>query len=273
MAVFAIAALWQPDSPSEECITEGHGPGRNSGRRRFRAASDSPVTGEGSRVRRARSIALGALAVLLALAVAGCTPVKRFAYEGFNRDEWQKPEEVVRALRIQPGQVIADLGSGSGYFTFRLAQAVSPRGKVYAVDVDEGMNQYVKAEARERGLANVEVIRANPEDPSLPPSGVHIIFSANTYHFLENRTAYFANAARYLRPDGRVVIVEFSSRQWFDIFGKHYTPGDVIRSEMRKAGYTLEEAFDFLPKQHFLVFRSGPRPRAALPGSGTFPQP
>ena len=105
-----------------------------------------------------RSIAIRALILLLALALAGCTALKRFAYEGFNRDEWQKPEEVIRTLRIQSGQIIADLGSGSGYFTFRLARAVAPGGKVYAVDVDEGMNQYVTAQARERGLTNVEVI-------------------------------------------------------------------------------------------------------------------
>jgi arsenite methyltransferase len=201
-----------------------------------------------------RSIALRALVLLLTLAVAGCTTLKRFAYEGFNRDEWQKPEEVIRALQIKPGQVIADLGSGSGYFTFRLAQAVAPGGKVYAVDIDESMNQYVTAQARERGLTNVDVILAKPDDPLLPRSGVQMIFSANTYHFLENRIAYFTNATKYLRPGGRVVIIDFSSRQWFDLLGAHYTPGDVIKREMKKAGYTLQEEFGFLSKQHLLVF-------------------
>ena len=208
--------------------------------------------------RHERSKALRALVLLLLLAFAGCTTLKRYAYEGFNRDLWQKPEEVIGALRIQPGQVVADLGSGSGYFTFRLARVVGPDGKVYAVDVDEGMNQYITAQTRERGLANIDVILAKPDDPLLPPSGVHMIFSANTYHFLENRTAYFANASKYLRPGGRVVIIDFSSRQWFDIFGAHYTPGDVIKSEMRKAGYTLQEELDFLPRQHFLVFSKNP---------------
>ena len=208
--------------------------------------------------RHERSRALRALVPLLILAFAGCTTLKRYAYEGFNRDKWQKPEEVIRALRIQPGQVVADLGSGSGYFTFRLARAVGPGGKVYAVDVDEGMNQYITAQTRERGLANIDVILAKPDDPLLPPSGVHMIFSTNTYHFLENRAAYFDSASKYLRPGGRVVIIDFSSRQWFDIFGAHYTPGDVIKSEMKKAGYTLQQEFDFLPKQHFLVFSKLP---------------
>jgi predicted methyltransferase len=201
---------------------------------------------------------LSGLVLLLALAVSGCTTLKRLAYEGFNRDEWQKPEEVIRALRIQPGQAIADLGSGSGYFTFRLARAVAPGGKVYAVDVDESMNRYVATQAGERGLSNVDVILAKPDDPSLPPSGVDMIFSANTYHFLENRAAYFANAAKYLRPGSRVVIIDFASRQWFDIFGAHYTPGDVIKSEMKKGGYTLQEELGFLPKQNLFVFSKPP---------------
>lgn len=81
-----------------------------------------------------------------------------------------------------------------------------------------------------------------------------MIFSTNTYHFLENRSAYFESASKYLRPGGRIVIIDFSGRQWFDIFGAHYTPGDVIKSEMKKAGYTLQQEFDFLPKQNFLVF-------------------
>jgi arsenite methyltransferase len=205
-----------------------------------------------------QSTALRALILLLALALGGCTALKRLAYEGFNRDEWQKPDEVIRALRIQSGEIIADLGSGSGYFTFRLARAVAPGGKVYAVDVDEGMNRYVTAQARERGLANIEVILPGHGDPSLPPSGVHMIFSTNTYHFLEDRAAYFDSASKYLRPGGRVVIIDFSGRQWFDIFGTHYTPGDVIKSEMKKAGYTLQQEFDFLPKQNFLVFSKLP---------------
>jgi len=83
------------------------------------------------------------LAIFVALLLFGstaCTDIKKWAYEGFNRDEWQKPEEVIKALSIQPGDHVADLGSGSGYFTFRLADAVGPTGKVYAVDIDKDMN-------------------------------------------------------------------------------------------------------------------------------------
>lgn len=206
----------------------------------------------------ARPRALRVLVLLFALAFAGCTTLKRCAYEGFNRDEWQRPGEVIRALDIKTGDHIADLGSGSGYFTFRLANAVGPNGKVFAVDIDPGLNAYIRDRALAEAYKNIEVILAKPDDPMLPPSGVDMIFSTNTYHFLENRSAYFASASKYLRPGGRIVIIDFNSRQWFDIFGSHYTPGDLIKSEMEKAGYSLQREFDLLPRQHFLVFSKNP---------------
>lgn len=201
----------------------------------------------------------GCFAFLLALAVlAGCTGLKRWAYEGFGRDEWQKPGEVISALEIKTGEHVADVGSGSGYFTFRLANAVGPRGKVFAADIDPGMNAYVRERARDEGRKNIDVIHAEQDDPSLPPSGVDMIFSVNTYHFLGSGTAYFARAGKYLRPGGRVVIIDFNRRQWFDIFGSHYTSPEVIKSEMKEAGFELKQEFRFLPKQAFFVFsRSG----------------
>ena len=198
--------------------------------------------------------------LLVVLLLAGCTSLKRCAYEGFDRDEWQKPDEVIRKLAIRPGDRIADLGSGGGYFTFRLARATGPTGKVYAVDVDEGMNDYVANRARQEGHSNIEVILAKPDDPLLPESGVDIIFTTNTYHHLENRPAYFANASKYLRRDGRIAIIDFSGKQWFALFGGHYTPAEVIKREMKEAGYVLQREFDFLPKQYFLVFSKKPTP-------------
>src|SRR3990172_10180428 len=118
-----------------------------------------------------RSAAALALASLAFLAGA-CTQLKRCAYEEIGRDEWQQPERVVEALALEPRSRGADLGAGGGYFTFRLARAVGPAGRVYAVDVDEGLNDYVASRARDEGLANVGVILAKYDDPLLPPAGV-----------------------------------------------------------------------------------------------------
>jgi arsenite methyltransferase len=202
--------------------------------------------------------ALCSLALLLALGLASCTTLKRCAYEGINRNEWQKPEEVIRALTIQPGAKIADLGSGGGYFTFRLADAVGQGGKVFAVDIDEEMNRYIRDRAMAEARKNIEVILAKPDDPLLPESGVDLIFTVNTYHHIEERAKYFANAVKYLRPGGRLAIIDFNGKGWIESFGGHYTPSPVIKEEMEKAGYRPEREFDFLPRQYFLVFTRNP---------------
>ena len=195
--------------------------------------------------------------IVLLITCAGCTDVKRWAYEGFDRDEWQHPEEVIQALIIKPEEQIADLGSGSGYFTFRLADAVGPSGQVYAVDIDADMNAHLAKRLQEKGYKNIEVMLAKPHDPELPENGVDLIFSANTYHHLENRPSYFANARKYLRPNGRIAIIDFNGEGLLQQLSGHYTPNDVIQRELQEAGYALERELTFLPKQVFLIFASG----------------
>jgi SAM-dependent methyltransferase len=111
--------------------------------------------------------------------------IKRRLYEGFGRARWQRADEVVSALGLRPGAHVADLGAGAGYFTFHLANAVGPAGKVYAVDVDEDLQAYVARAARARGIANVETIRGARDDPRLP-APVDFLFSSDAYHHLRN---------------------------------------------------------------------------------------
>jgi ubiquinone/menaquinone biosynthesis C-methylase UbiE len=177
------------------------------------------------------------------------------------RARWQQPEAVIRSLSIQPGSRVADLGSGGGYFTFRLADAVGPTGKVYAVDVDKGSLDYIARRAEEQGYANVETILAKYDDPLLPAGGVDLIFTCDTYHHLEARTDYFASTARYLRPGGRIAIIDLNGSSWFAKLFGHWTPKDSIRSEMEAAGYQLNGDFDFLSRQNFQVFTLNHRGR------------
>ena len=201
--------------------------------------------------------AVRTVTLFTALLLAGCTSLKQCAYEGFNRDEGQKPAEVIRALKILPAAHIADLGSGSGYFTFRLARAVGTEGKVYAVDVDQGLNDYVAQRAQAEGYPHIEVILAKLDDPSLPESSVDMIFLCNTYHHLENRAAFFARAAKFLRSGGRIAIIDYNGKGWFESLGGHYTSTAVIKKEMTAAGYRLEREFNFLSRQYFLTFSKG----------------
>lgn len=195
------------------------------------------------------SRAAALLVVAVALLVSGCGALKRCAYEGFARDAWQQPERVVADLALAPGARVADLGAGGGYFTFRLAHAVGREGLVFAVDVDPDMVDFLGKQAAEQGLANVRPVLAAADDPRLPER-VDLVFTSNTYHHLENRVAYFsALRERALAPGGRVAIVEYRPE-----ITSHATTRETIEREMVSAGFRLEKSFDYLERQHFLVF-------------------
>ncbi len=178
--------------------------------------------------------------LLIFFLLVSCARLKQCAYEGLNRDQWQQPDRVVESLQIHPGDQVADIGSGSGYFVFSLAKA-----------------------ARKSGIANVEVILAKTDDPSLPRTGVDLIFTSNTYHHIDNRVTYLTNLRKYLRPSGRVAVIDFDRRAWLEGMWKHYTPSEFIKREMDQAGYNLQHEFDFLDRQSFLIF--APKPQALEP--------
>jgi ubiquinone/menaquinone biosynthesis C-methylase UbiE len=203
------------------------------------------------------------LALLVALCLlASCTSFKRYSYESSSRDGWQQPDRVVAALDIGPGDRIADLGAGSGYFTLRLARAVAPGGRVYAVDVDEAMNEYLRERLAQEQLSNVDVILGRFEDPLLPDGGVDLVLVVDTYHHIEDRVAYFRNLRRDLAPGGRVAVIDFDGRKgWLVRSTGHITPREQLLREMSEAGYEVAEDFDFLDRQSFVLFR----PATALP--------
>lgn len=199
-------------------------------------------------MRQARIVVALVAAVLL---VSSCTTIKKTLYEGFNRDEWQQPDRVVEALAIQPGDRIADLGAGSGYFTFRLANATGESGKVYATDVDEAMLDALKKDIATSEVKNVETLLGKETDPKLPQGSVDLIFLCNVYHHLENQAEYFKNLKKYLRPKGRIAIIDYQS-------GMHSTPAETIRNQLVEAGYHRQAQYDFLEKQNFQIFMPNP---------------
>ena len=191
------------------------------------------------------------LIVLFLVASVACKDGKHGSFDLSNRDTWQMPDKVISSLVISPASRIADLGSGEGYFLFRLADAVGAAGKVYAVDVDEKIQKRMHKKVLKNKYTNIEMVLAKYHDPLLPEP-VDLIFASNSYHHLEDRTNYFKNAMKYLRSGGRVAIVDFREGAFH-----HFTRSEVIHSEMQAAGYRLETEHDFLPKQHFLVFSKG----------------
>jgi ubiquinone/menaquinone biosynthesis C-methylase UbiE len=175
-----------------------------------------------------------------------------------DRDEYQKPDEVLTALRITLGITVADIGAGSGYFTRRFAKAVGETGKVFAVDVEQKMLDYNRAELSKLGLMeNTELILAKPDNPSLPINQIDLIFFCNVYHHLENHTAYAAKLTSALTDSGRVVIIDYypDERSGKLEFPKHHlVPQERVIQQMDQVGFRVSQEYTFLPRQYFLEF-------------------
>ena len=176
-----------------------------------------------------------------------------------KRDAYQKPEEVLRALALRPGEAVADIGSGSGYFALRLAAAVGPKGRVYAVDVDPDMVRHLNRRLRDAGTTNVTTILSAPDDPLLADGSIDRFFICDTWHHVDDQTKYLALLKKMLRPGGEVVMFDFK---------KEETPmgpplamriaRDALVQQMQVAGFRLATEHTFLPYQYFLVFRVAP---------------
>ncbi|HKW86031.1 MAG TPA: methyltransferase domain-containing protein [Nitrospiraceae bacterium] len=175
-----------------------------------------------------------------------------------ERDQHQKPSQVVEALALKPGMALADLGSGSGYFTRRFVEAVTETGIVYAIDVEQEMLTYTKESLVHLHIPyTAEFILARPDSPKLPADSVDLIFVCDTYHHLENRASYFLNVKSALKPGGRIAIIDFyhDDRSGPLGFPKHHlVPRETVVEEMTKAGYKLLREHTFLPRQYFLEF-------------------
>ena len=168
------------------------------------------------------------------------------------RDTWQKPDEVIRALAPAPDALVADVGSGTGYFAVRLARAV-PGGHVYGADVEPDMVRYLAERARREGVTNLTAVEAAPEDPRLPRP-VDLVLVVDTYHHIAERPAYFGRLRRSLRPGGRVAIVDFLPDAPAGPPRRARIPAAFVTEEMGRAGYGVLAEHTFLPYQYFLVF-------------------
>jgi arsenite methyltransferase len=175
-----------------------------------------------------------------------------------SRDAWQKPQGVIEKLSIVPGSRVADLGAGTGYFTWHLAKAVGARGTVYAVDINSASLDMIFKEMVARGTPNVRPVHADLHDPKLPEP-VDLVFSCDVYHLMNDRVTYFRSLASALRPGGRVAILDFHPRGFLSgMFGDR-TDKEVVRGEMEAAGYRLVNDYDIIHSQHFQIFAKAER--------------
>jgi len=159
-----------------------------------------------------------------------------------ERDEWQRPAEILRALDVHDGSIVADLGCGSGYFTLKLASSVGPRGRVLAVDVRWLPLFVLRVRGWGRGIDNVRVITGRADDPRLPNHAVDAVLVLNTYHELEHASAVLAHVHRALRAGGRLVVVDRGPRSAGPPpLGEHELAPSEAEAGLRAAGFEIVE--------------------------------
>ena len=170
----------------------------------------------------------------------------------FNRRALKDAESVLERLDVDEGNVVADIGSGGGFFTFELARLAGPTGRVFAVDVDEGLLGCLARQARRRGIANVSFLHSAPEGPSLPRESFDLLFMRNVFHHIADPVAFLRRIAPALKDEGRLAVVEWKPRR--RSLRRHSTDEALIRFSAEMARFGLIESHAFLKDQSFSVF-------------------
>ena len=177
-----------------------------------------------------------------------------------GRDEEQRPGEIVRTMGLRDGDVVADLGAGTGYFTRRLADAVAPSGRVYAVDIQPEMLDLLKRNVEKAGLRNVVPVLGTGDDPKLPKESLDWVLLVDVYHEFQQPKAMLARMREALEPTGRVALVEYrlEGTSALHIREEHRMSAKQVLAEWEPAGFRLVQRHEFLPTQHFFVFEKAP---------------
>lgn len=177
-----------------------------------------------------------------------------------ERDAFQKPAQVMEALALKPGERVADIGAGSGYFTIPVAKAVGPTGTVWAIDASQEMLDYLDERLQSEQLENVKMVKVGRDDPQLPPAGVDTILMIDTIHYIKERTPYAEKLRAGLAPGGRLVIIDYRPKPWAERpWGpppEQQIPRETLDADLAKAGLVPVKVHDFLPEQYFVVYRA-----------------
>ena len=164
-----------------------------------------------------------------------------------------QPDKIISALALKPGDVVADIGSGSGLFTRLLAKRVLPRGWVFAVDIDPELLEHVARTSREEGIANFTTILGREDSPGLPPQSVDLVFICDTLHHIQSRQAYLSNVKAVLKPGGRLAILDFEKNWPAGHETLRFSLQD-LQQWIAAAGYRKLGEYNFIPDNFFHIY-------------------
>jgi predicted methyltransferase len=189
--------------------------------------------------------------------------------ERADRDQEEAPSKLLAKLALRPGQNVADLGCGSGFYSRRIAPQIAPEGKVYAVDIQPEMLRMLEESARQEGITNIVALLGEPDDPKLPAGAIDWLLLVDVYHELQSPEPMLAKIREALAPEGRVALVEFrlEGTTAAHIRTEHRMSVEQVLAEWEPAGFELVELWEEMPTQHVFVFKKG-EPAKAAAGSG-----
>ena len=177
-----------------------------------------------------------------------------------GREQEQRPSEIFQAMALKDGDVVADVGCGSGWFSRRMAKTVGPRGKIYAVDIQPEMLDLVRKAAQTDGLTNIEPVLGTDADPRLPAGGTDWILLVDVYHEFQKPKPMLEAIRRSLKPNGRVALIEYrmEGTSASHIHAEHRMSTEQVLAEWVPMGFRLVRQLEFLPTQHFFIFAPSP---------------
>jgi len=172
-----------------------------------------------------------------------------------ERLDEEDPDLAMRLIKVERGSTVADLGAGSGFFTVRLAKAVGTAGKVYAVDIQQGMLDLLQRAVTKERLTNVIPVLGAVDDPRLPAASLDLVLMVDVYHELSSPQTTLAHLKNALKPGGRLVLLEYRAEDPnVPILPEHKMTKAMVKLEVEHEGFRQQRVYDDLPRQHLIVF-------------------